>query len=474
MRTSDIQPSPSSPLRPQTSPTAPPPPTARPFTSAAGDAQDISPLARVTSGPPEGRSAVGTAVNRAVWETNNGSLPRELAFTQGSVEAIVLNDVDSHDEAIDHVIRLLKDAKHEISFQTYIFDYDSEASKRLLDVLAQKQREIPGFKVNIVYDRDLNPFTNITKTLQRHGVEAQAGAYAAALSRGANHAKVFIIDGHTAVMGGDNIDNPNERDLMLQLRGPVVDTLLADFDAAWRKSVSFLNGSKTPPAHVRGEAPPSTQPTVPMTLLTKRGVDLVGDYYNNDADQALLAAFKAARREIRISSPNLNDVKVWDAIEDATRRGVKVRITMPKDYNNLGSGIDRSANRDFLTFWAKLPESARANLEVRWYSEDGKSPHDDHTKYMSVDGEWAYVGSQNMDNQSWSFSREVGIGIDDAAQTRRLDAEFDAAWNRSLKVEPSWYHRFLPNPAKSWLDRVFGPSVMEPARGLKNWIKSWF
>ncbi|MOA67933.1 hypothetical protein D3C78_1953140 [compost metagenome] len=61
-----------------------------------------------------------------------------------------------------------------------------------------------------------------------------------------------------------------------------------------------------------------------------------------------------------------------------------------------------------------------------------------------------------MDNQSWSFSRELGLGIDDARETGRLDAVFDATWNQSLKVETSWIHRYLPQPKKGWLDRLFG------------------
>jgi cardiolipin synthase len=454
MRTQDAHSSLPSPIRPPAaSSAAAPTPPAEPKRSA-GDVDVISAQARRASGPPEGRSAAGTAVNQAVWQTNNGTIPREYAFTQGSIEEIVVNDADPTDEAIDRVIALLQDAKKEFSFQTYLFEYDSEAATRLLDALAQKQKEIPGFKVNILYDRDLNPFSTLKDALERHGVEAQAAAYTPTLSRASNHAKVYILDGHTAMLGGDNVDNPAERDLMVTLRGPVVSTLLRDFDAAWSQSSAFLNATRTPPVHAKGEAPPSSRPQVPMTLLSKKGVGFVGDYYQNDADQALLAAMKAAKRELRIASPNLNDVKVWEAIADATQRGVKVRVTLPKDYNNLGSGIDRSPNRDFLTFWAQLPKKAQAQLELRWTSEDGKTPHDDHTKYLSVDGEWAYVGSQNMDNQSWSFSREVGLGIDDARETRRLDASFDATWNQSLKVEPSWIHRVLPQPRKGWLDRL--------------------
>jgi phosphatidylserine/phosphatidylglycerophosphate/cardiolipin synthase-like enzyme len=47
-----------------------------------------------------------------------------------------------------------------------------------------------------------------------------------------------------------------------------------------------------------------------------------------------------------------------------------------------------------------------------------------HVKYLSVDGQLAIVGSANLDNQSFSRSREVNVVID--------SADVVAAWDTQL------------------------------------------
>lgn len=405
---------------------------------------------------PTGRSEVGTAVNRAVFETNQGTVDRARVFTMGSIEDIWINDTDAEDEAVGKVIEMLEDAQYEISIQTFYFKPQTEAAQQLLAALAKKQRENPEFKVYIAFNRDLLPVgLTLEGALKKAGVEAQVAYYAGPATRKSNHTKMFVIDGREAIIGGNNIDNPTERDVMVHLRGPVVDAMLSDFDHAWANSKRWLNGNATPPTHTKGPEVPSTRPQVPITMLTKEGIDWIGDYTNNDADQGLLAAMRAAKTHLRIISPNLNDTNVWDAIEEAAKRGVKVEILLPRNLNAIGPWIDRATNRAMPRFIAHLPEDARANVELRWFAEDGKTPADLHTKYMSVDGQWAYVGSQNFDNQAWSFSREVGIGVDDAREVARLDQEiFEADWKTSIPVELQPEDFEKPLPARNWGERL--------------------
>ncbi|HEY9897811.1 MAG TPA: phosphatidylserine/phosphatidylglycerophosphate/cardiolipin synthase family protein [Pantanalinema sp.] len=404
---------------------------------------------------PHGRSPVGTAVNQAVFETSKGTLDTSRAFATGSIEDVWLNDTDAEDECIEQVIGLLEKAQLEICIQTFIFDYKSEASRRMLKALADKQAKNPDFKVYIAYNRDLNPFgQSMEQALAKAGVKAEVAFYAGAVSRQSNHTKMFVLDGREAVIGGDNIDDPKERDLMIHVRGPVVESFLQDFDDAWRTSKRWLNATATPPVHLKAPPLPSTQPQVPMTMLTKRGVSWLGDYAANDADQGLLAAMNAATTSIKLTTPNFNATEVWDAIEDAAKRGVKVQLLVTRMRNPV-LVADRSTAWAAERFVAQLPEEARRNVELHWTSEDGKNLSDSHTKYLSVDGQWAYVGSQNMDNQSWSFSREVGVGIDDAAQVARLDrAVFDHDWATSIPAKIDWVDKIVPLPARNWGERL--------------------
>jgi len=430
-------------------------PSARTGLPRASEAGSLGSDTRVRS-YPTGRSEAGSAVNRAVFETGKGTVDRGRVFTQGSIEDIWINDTDAEDEAIAKVIELLDSARYEICIQTFYFKPNTEAAQTLIAALAKKQKENPDFKVYIAFNRDLVPVgKTLAKSLEEAGVEAQIATYAGPLTRKSNHTKMFVLDGREAVIGGDNIDNPPERDVMVHLRGPVVDAMLSDFDQAWASSKSWKNATATPPVHRKGPEVPSTQPMVPITMLTKEGVAWRGDYTGNDADQGLIAAMKAATRSMRVMSPNLNDIRVWDGIAEAAARGVKVEILLPQNFGAIGPAIDRSSNRAVPSFVAQLPEAARANVTLRWFAEDGKTPADSHTKYLSVDGQWAYVGSQNMDNQAWAFSREVGIGIDDASQVRRLDAAiFEADWATSIPAELTPKDAEKRLPARNWGERL--------------------
>lgn len=392
---------------------------------------------------PPGRSAIGTAVNRAVWGTNNGTMEREQAITSGSIDEIWINEPDGDDEAIHKVAELIRtEAKDEISFQTYIFDTKSPAAKELLEALAAKQRENPAFRVNVVVDRP-----GIVEALEEYGIKAQVASARPLVSRRGHHTKMYVIDGRIGVIGGDNVDNPKEKDLFMRVRGPVVQRMLADFDDAWRHAHEHFNADRTPPRHEQDDSPPPAD-AVPMTMLGKRGVlgFYTQEYENNDADQGLLAAMHAAQREIKIASPNLNADSVLKAIREAAERGVKVKINLPMDYLFVGSTIDAANNRALLSFLAELPEPVRKNIELRNFSTNGKEGEANHTKFVAVDGEWAYVGSQNMDNQSFAFSRELGVGIDDREQVQRLSAEaFDRDWETSLPMEPGWWAKLIPH-----------------------------
>ncbi len=392
---------------------------------------------------PPGRSAIGTAVNRAVWGTDNGTVDRGQAVTSGKIDEIWINEPDGDDEGIHKVCELIKnEAQHEVSFQTYIFDSQSPAAKELLETLAAKQRENPAFRVNIVVDRP-----GIVEALEEYGIKAQVAAARPLVSRRGHHTKMYVIDGRIGVLGGDNVDNPKEKDLFIKVRGPVVQRMLADFDDAWKHANQHVNADATPPAHERDTSPPPAD-AVPMTMLGKRGVlsFYAQDYEHNDADQGLLAAMAAARREIKILSPNLNADSVLKAIREAAERGVKVKLNLPMDYQLFGAAVDAANNRALLSFMAGLPEKVRANIELRNFSTNGKEGEANHTKFVAVDGEWAYVGSQNMDNQSFSFSRELGVGIDDREQVQRLSAEaFDRDWATSLPMQPGWWAQAIPH-----------------------------
>jgi len=395
--------------------------------------------ARLGRAAPIGRSATGSAVNQAVVGTAINTVPAPLALTEGTLAAIWRNSPDQSHNALSQVIRLIEqEAVEEVAFQTYLFDEHSPPARELLAVLAAKQRKHPGFRVSAVTD-----WTSLPTALRRAGIRAQVAIGRPLLSRRGQHTKAFILDGRIGVIGGENLNDPHQSDLMVQVAGPVVAALLAEFDDAWQQS-AWKPGP--PPEHARELIQPGPR-GVPMACLGKPGVRrLVSrDPYDNAADQAMVAAIASARHRIKLQTPNLNAGVVLRALERAARRGVEIRACLSLNFNALTSAIDATSNHALLAYWADLPRRVQACFHIRDYSADGRRPALNHTKFLSVDGHWSYVGSQNLDNQSFAYSREFGIGFDDAAVTRELEAAFfDPDWARSLPVRPGWWARLFP------------------------------
>jgi phosphatidylserine/phosphatidylglycerophosphate/cardiolipin synthase-like enzyme len=146
----------------------------------------------------------------------------------------------------------------------------------------------------------------------------------------------------------------------------------------------------------------------------------------------------AAREVLKIQSPNLNDDAAKAGILDTLRRGVEVRLVLTKKFNDRneslpGQGGSNEATVDELYATAKQELGSVAAcrlLRVRWHALDDGTLVEDapdrpgglaHVKYLSVDDQVVIIGSGNMDTQSWNFSGEVNVAVDDAVVTRAWD-----------------------------------------------------
>jgi len=75
------------------------------------------------------------------------------------------------------------------------------------------------------------------------------------------------------------------------------------------------------------------------------------------------------------------------------------------------------------------------NLEFR-FIEFGKLGGNGiiHAKYFVVDGNSAYVGSQNFDWRSFSQIHETGLRISDAGMAHQLQAIFEQDWQAQALI----------------------------------------
>jgi cardiolipin synthase len=144
-------------------------------------------------------------------------------------------------------------------------------------------------------------------------------------------------------------------------------------------------------------------------------------------------AIKAARREIIIQNPYmLPDDESVDALTEAVKRGVDVRIMVPATSVTDSPVVQHASHHLFghlLKNGIKIFEYQKTLL---------------HQKVIIVDGVWSCVGSTNFDRRALQLNDEVSMGVLDPALATQLKAAFenDMQFARERKFD-EWQHRGL-------------------------------
>jgi cardiolipin synthase A/B len=131
--------------------------------------------------------------------------------------------------------------------------------------------------------------------------------------------------------------------------------------------------------------------------------------------QSALAAFiGSARHSVVVENEEMDSITVESALEDAARRGVAVQVVMTADSE-----------------WDAAFDGLRdAGVRVATYPDSDQALYI-HAKAIVVDGDTAFVGSQNFSTSSLQYNRELGVITGDPAVVaplaRTLSADFAGA-----------------------------------------------
>lgn len=233
-----------------------------------------------------------------------------------------------------------------------------------------------------------------------------------------NHRKILVADDGLAFTGGINIGDRHlaEReptlkrvvDMHFKLRGPIAAQIEALFLRDWR----FCTGEAT----VLPE--PQIQPAGDAVCR------LIADGPDNDLDQLaalLIGGIGVARRRISIMTPYfLPPREILGALQAAALRGVDVAVILPAK-NNLP--YVHRATRHMM--WELIERG------VKIYYQPGPFVH---SKLFLIDGQYAQIGSANLDPRSLRLNFELTVEIYQPAFVTELDRHFDAARAKSMRV----------------------------------------
>lgn len=325
----------------------------------------------------------------------------------------------------------IRQARHNINLETYIFD-DDEAGKKFVALLLEKQAQ--GVQVNIVYDSigSLGTPEERWAQLRAAGIRVLEFNPVNPLGTGRkpwrlnnrDHRRQLVIDGRIAFTGGINISSsysssprgkhsnkpkeatPDEttgwRDTHIRIEGPAVAEFQKLFMATW--------------ARQKGEALTEKNYFPVLKAQGKEIVRAIGstpDDLNNPIYLTLISAITHAEQSVHLTVAYFApDPQLRRALIDAARRGVDVRLVLP---SHTDSWPIFNLGRSYYT------ELLRGGVTI--YERHGSVMH---AKTACIDGIWSTIGSTNLDWRSFLHNDEINAVILGQAFGTQMESMFAA------------------------------------------------
>jgi cardiolipin synthase A/B len=342
------------------------------------------------------------------------------------------------DEIFPAMLDAIRSAQHSITFETYIY-WSGKVGRDFADALSAKARE--GVKVSLLLDwlgsEKMDPA--LLSQMRQAGirVERYHALHWYTLDRLNNrtHRKLLVVDGRVGFTGGVGIadewsghaqDPAHWRDTHYRIEGPAVAQMQAAFLDNWMKVTGqVLDGPDYFPA---------LEAVGPMTAQVFKSSR---DGGAESTHLMYLLSVTAAARTIDLEMAYfVPDDLALDALVNALKRGVRVRIIMPGPITD--AKLVRRASK---ASWGRI---LRAGAELYEYQ-----PTMFHCKVLVVDGLWSSVGSTNFDNRSFRLNDEANLNIYDRAFATRQHADFERDLSHARRITlQEWENR--PWTEKAW------------------------
>ncbi|MEW5906566.1 MAG: phosphatidylserine/phosphatidylglycerophosphate/cardiolipin synthase family protein [Elusimicrobiota bacterium] len=410
-----------------------------PWTAAAPDFEEISKRVLLQAAetrymPRKGGSASLLEDEGFIRELEQASGAR---FTAGNDTDYLIDGPESF-AAKD---ALIMGARESVFVASWAF-YDDETGYAAADLLIEAKRR--GVDVRVMVDGKvaLSHGPRALKRMERAGIEVLRYQE---IGRRHDiwHVKTSIADWTTAITGGMNFgnvyshrgDGPRWRDTDVRYSGPAAYDTAQIFRSEWNAQVAARPGSgltliPAPPARPGSYgsariAPVLQNPPTDSKILL-----------------SMIKAMYGASREINVENAYFVALPaVTRALLDALERGVKVNV--------LTNSPD-SLNGQCKSMGVPLLKSLVA-LKAEGAGVYLKQGDTLHSKFMTVDGVFANVGSYNLHPRGERYDTELNVNIlgregvaeldraflDDIAAAKRIDRVED------LDIRETWLSRFI-------------------------------
>ena len=372
-------------------------------------------------------------------------LPSLSGLTQGTVYEGNAVELLENGAFFDAMFEEIGRAKASVHFETFLWK-EGKLGERLANALVERRRA--GVQVRVLVDADGG------KKIGRDAERLRAGGCRLEMHHprhirnigvfnDRDHRKLLVVDGRVALVGGHCIvdswlgngeNRDRVRDLGVRLRGPVVHGVQAAFSENWVEDTGelFVGDDVFPALAREGEV------AIHVASLKPEGSPPAVKILHH-----LVPCI--ARKRIWIQNPYfLPDSEAIEALCDAAKRGVDVRVMVPSAEASDMPMVQHAAHRNFhllLAGGVRIFEYSKCLL---------------HQKVMSVDSAWCAIGSSNFDDRSFETNDEITLSVRDDALAVQLEAIFERDMHDCTELRSdAWARRGLRHRCKNNLLYTF-------------------
>lgn len=323
------------------------------------------------------------------------------------------------------MLQAIRQAKRRVLFETFIWKGDG-IGQAFKDALIEASER--GVEVYVVYDVFANlvvppSFFRLPPSIhvRRHPLVGGGWRFLNPRYSGRNHRKILVVDDDVAYVGGYNIGSlyaTDWRDTHARLTGDVVGEMQNAFIDYWN-------------AEPRPRLPQLADPRHRTWLPNFRIHRNIPRHFVYPIRGMYLEAIDRAQHRVWLTHAYLiPDRDMVQALVDAVRRGVDVRIIVPAESNHIVA--------DWLArgFYGQLLRSG-----VRLFLYQGAMVH---AKTATIDGQWSTVGTANLDRLSLVGNYEINVEIFDPDVARQLEEIFTVDASNCVELDlDHWRSRSL-------------------------------
>lgn len=356
---------------------------------------------------------------------------RRFPFTPATSVTVGPDEVTVYtygEELYADMLAAIEDATRTIYFETYIWKADQvgEEFKQALDRAAQR-----GVDVYVIWDDFANLvvprkfFTTMPEAIHVMRHPALPVPWRPR-SWGRDHRKLLVVDGQVGFVGGYNIGSlyaTGWRDTHARIRGAGT----AELENAF---VDFWNLHAVRGTHDQLPSPPKRRWFTDLRI--HRNTPRIAVYPIRN--MYLEAIDMASERVWLTHAYFLPDRDMVSALQDATKRGVDVRIILPAKSNHVVvDWLSRGFYEELLSAGVRLFGYRNAMV---------------HAKTAVIDGTWSTIGTANLDRLSLAGNYEVNLEIVDEDVGELMEQIFTRDLTNTFEfTEERWARRSLTTKA---------------------------